>query len=941
MTSNLENGESNQLRDPIFEIEKVQLMFSLQNIVSMVVANNILCMALKTGRIIRIDLDHPEAVDDIDLPRKPSETGQIRHIFLDPTGTHLLITTTAGDSYSLNGSSTKPKALARLKGLMIESVGWCPNHPTRITGEILLGTADGTIQETMIEPSNEYFKREDRYLRQVWKNTTGDAITGIQTFNGSETNTRRVIACSKGRLWFWQGKLSRRGERDVTPAYPKFFEKEEPLMEEFDTNDNECLSVSPMKGNRNPSRVFAWLTGIGVVHGSMIFNDKDKNGVLKQAQLLLYDQLKWLNSDEPIRSMLLTEYHIIMLQGKNTVIAVNRLNSQLAFKEEIKGDNNNNEPILGLCADKHVSTFWAYSEENIYEIKVVGNEEREIWKTFLECGEYEEALKLAKDGYSRDVVLTSYGEKLLKDGDYTKAASMLGQCSKSFETCSLEFMESGEFDALYIYLVAKLKSLNKSHTMQRTILTSWVIEVLMEKMNSLDDQYAAVVVAAGGGDDNGDDERAAIKAKLNEVNKLYLKFISDYKHDLEKNTVYEIISMHSRREELLHYASTVDDGAFVLSYWIRMEEWEKALQVLRAENSTSLTYKYATVMLVNAPKATVDTWMRISDIDPAKLIPALLSYVSSYRGEADNQAIRYLKYAIKTLNVDDPAVHNALISIYASSKNYDEEPLMQFLQTHSSRPKFDFDFALRVCTQFDRTQCSVYIYSSMGLYEEAVKLALKKDSIELASSVADKPSNDPQLRKMLWLQVARKVISKGGFDKAVELMNRCELLKIEDLLPLVPEFTVLDKQLKNQVINSMENYNEQISELNREMEDSVHTASNVKQQINKFEKRYALIEPGEGCAICEFPLATRRFYVFPCQHAFHYDCLLDSIKKTADYGIKQKIAEAQKSSTSNNIKELPSLVDEILSEKCILCGEGKIDSIDVPLVTRQMETFAF
>lgn len=47
----------------IFSIEKVQLQFAVNNIVSFVVANNILCMALKTGRIIRIDLEHPQDVD--------------------------------------------------------------------------------------------------------------------------------------------------------------------------------------------------------------------------------------------------------------------------------------------------------------------------------------------------------------------------------------------------------------------------------------------------------------------------------------------------------------------------------------------------------------------------------------------------------------------------------------------------------------------------------------------------------------------------------------------------------------------------------------------------------------------------------------------------------------------------------------------------------------
>lgn len=38
---------------------------------------------------------------------------------------------------------------------------------------------------------------------------------------------------------------------------------------------------------------------------------------------------------------------------------------------------------------------------------------------------------------------------------------------------------------------------------------------------------------------------------------------------------------------------------------------------------------------------------------------------------------------------------------------------------------YNLDYALRLCTQNGRTQSCVHIYSQMGLYEEAVNLALK------------------------------------------------------------------------------------------------------------------------------------------------------------------------------------------------------------------------
>lgn len=49
---------------PIFEVQRVQLQFSVAaDFVAAQVANNVLILALSTGRILRIDLETPEDVD--------------------------------------------------------------------------------------------------------------------------------------------------------------------------------------------------------------------------------------------------------------------------------------------------------------------------------------------------------------------------------------------------------------------------------------------------------------------------------------------------------------------------------------------------------------------------------------------------------------------------------------------------------------------------------------------------------------------------------------------------------------------------------------------------------------------------------------------------------------------------------------------------------------
>lgn len=51
---------------PIFNTEQVQLKFAISSeFVAAQVANNVLILALSTGRILRIDLDNPEDIDGL------------------------------------------------------------------------------------------------------------------------------------------------------------------------------------------------------------------------------------------------------------------------------------------------------------------------------------------------------------------------------------------------------------------------------------------------------------------------------------------------------------------------------------------------------------------------------------------------------------------------------------------------------------------------------------------------------------------------------------------------------------------------------------------------------------------------------------------------------------------------------------------------------------
>ena len=191
---------------PIFDVQKVQLQFDIStDFVAAQVANNVLIIALSTGRILRFDLDNPEDIDDIDLPKRPAEIGVIKKLFLDPSASHLIITTTLGENYYLHTQSRQPKALARFKGVQVESVAWNPSQPTASTREILIGAADGNVYESYIEPSTEFYRREEKYIKNVYNPQDGAVVGLYVEFLSTMPDTRRIMVATRHRLLHFAG----------------------------------------------------------------------------------------------------------------------------------------------------------------------------------------------------------------------------------------------------------------------------------------------------------------------------------------------------------------------------------------------------------------------------------------------------------------------------------------------------------------------------------------------------------------------------------------------------------------------------------------------------------------------------------------------------------------------------------------------------------------
>ncbi|PCH33839.1 hypothetical protein WOLCODRAFT_130019 [Wolfiporia cocos MD-104 SS10] len=876
---------------PLFELGRVQYTLPAP-LASLVVSSDVLSMGLSNNVIVQIELSRSEQVVKIQIPRKPNEM-TIHKLFLDPSGRHLIVTSLQGENWYLYRGWKKPKQLKGFK-MVIESVAWnkasllSSSHSTS-TREFLIGTRNGTIYEAVLDAEDDFFKSQERYLQPLFTLPERQPVTGLKSDFYPPSNPGRalVVATTPTRIYQFVGFPDRRsdeGGRVFSNLFATYRDTAPKILElpgNVDYSELHTFGPNADQAHSLP-KYLAWMTSPGIYHGTLNF-ESSTDDLIDGAQLLPYPTVMAAPSTSPNApaalgvpsSMALTEFHFVLLY-RDRVVGVSSLNEQTTYEEMLPLKPN--EEVRGMTADPVRKTYWVYTDQSLFEL-VVSNEHRDVWKIYLEKGKYDLALQYAKTATQRDHVMCAQARAFFDEGRYFPAAQCYSQCSVSFEEVALKFLDAGERDALRSYITSRLERTRKTDLSQRMMLATWLVEFYLSKCDELDDLIASESVSHDV--DNLQAERTILEDDLRQ-------FFQTYKANLDKHVVYELIQGHGRTDMYLHYATVVGDHERVVEHWVMEEEWTKALDAINRQTDLELYYRFGPVLVRQAPKETVDSWLRQPALDPLRLVPALLRLQHAPRDAlSPNHAIRYLAHAIFEQGCTAPTVHNLMITFHAAvagAHAEDDGPLLRFLAAApadalTGRPYYDLDYALRLCKQAGRTQACVHIYSKMGLYESSVDLALEKGDLELAKINADMPEDDERLRKKLWLKIARYVVQdKQDIKMAMRFLENTDLLKIEDILPFFPDFVVID-DFKEEICTALEGYAAHIDALKGEMDEATRNAAAIKQDIGALQQRFVTIDSAERCAACSQALFSRQFYVFPCQHTFHADCLIGLTKE--------------------------------------------------------------
>ena len=632
-------------------------------ITHMCVCNSHLVMGMSTNILLCIDLDHPDSPNEVELV-KSVEDG-IGNMFLDPTGRHLIVSMKSGENYYLMYGAKKAKALAKLKGHKITSVGWNQRAVTdNSTDAILVGTLKGVILETKLSTAEDmhmFSASTEQYVRQL-HSFTAAPVTGIEfdTMPSSGAHTEYFILVTLGnRLFQFIGSVPPSPDPTIFHSvFASCSDTPEHFVELPGKIDRSQLCMFCPKFQSSP-RSFAWMTATGIYCGQIDLScSSGPHSVTADTKLIQYQRDEDEKRDPPL-SIILTEFHILVLFADRMKVVCS-LNEQLIYNDLFTDRFGS---LLGLCRDPVKQTIWAFTPKAVFKYRVV-REARNVWQIHLDQNQFKLARQYCQDNRANlDKVLTKEAEHLFASREYSQSAEVYAKTQTSFEEVALKFISLEDKDALKHFLMHKLNTLKSSDKMQITMIVVWLTEIWLNQLGQLKERG---------------EETSSRYENIQEGFRKFLA-VSHVKDCISENrsTIYDLIASHGDIEDMIFFAVLIQDFERVISHHIQQNNYKSALELMSKQMNKELFYRFSPLLMQHVPYETVNAWIAKKEhLDPRLLIPALVQYDNLTCIEQGNEAIRYLEFCIQKLHIKDEAIHNYLLSMYAKLKS---DSLMKYL----------------------------------------------------------------------------------------------------------------------------------------------------------------------------------------------------------------------------------------------------------------------
>ncbi|XP_065571293.1 vacuolar protein sorting-associated protein 18 homolog isoform X2 [Artemia franciscana] len=940
---------------PFFTYRKIQFVPKSQ-LVDVSVGAKHLAIGLQNKTLLKIQPNQmrEETITENDLTKSVSSSSIVHRVFLDPTGQHILVSLSPRDTadspaellYMKNGvpneKLSKPRLVSRAKGQLITAVGWNPNHSSdESTGPILLGTKNGLLFETELKSDEGFFQSGiEQYFKQIFDVGKGQPtrITGIEFHqcNRSDGIGYFIFVTTMTRFYQFIGSVNSEDTRPLLVNVMNMYLNMPEKFWEFPSSDvhvEHLLKTKPLQIWKPHLKLapshFAWLTTSVIVCGKIDVSSDHSESVVQNRKSIHFESFAADSAGKPLvpRAIGLTEFHLVLLYS-DRVVAVCILNEQPVYEttfREVK--------FLGMTGFSS-GHFWAYSDRSVYEYSI-SDEKRNMWRVYMDLGRFDEAKSHCRGNESKlNTIMIRQAEHLLENRKFEESAKCFAETKLSFEEITLKFLELKQTEALRVYLLKRLSMLKPEMVTQASLIVLWSLELFLQELGT-----------------QRDAEKLFDSSQTSSWNN-FKKFIKHPQVHMtmkcNKKAVYNLISSHGDKSALLECALEVGDYYKVLDEYVQENQYKEALEFLEAKRSAELYYRYIGPILVAIPEEAFVILIKIGHLlNPSLLLPSLTACAAEGSSKNAGFVVRYLEHCIKKLDVRDPAIHHFLLSLLVKES---PEKVLVYLQEQGNDPSeipYCLQTALRICLAGGPAQdrSLIWLYRLLERYEESVEKALSINAIDLAKETANQVVDDDVMRKRLWLKIARHIIEEeNDISRALQMLQSCEQLKLEEVLPFFPDFTTIDL-FRGALCSSLQAYSDHLDQLKEEMDEATKSAEAIRQEISIVKSRPILIKSNEKCSICHKTLLISSVYIFPCSHHFHADCLeaevlpqLSGIKKERIHDLKRQLASLSTKDDTSSIKSgsksehdtLKEEIDEILAGDCLYCGDLMIDSVDKP-----------
>ncbi|CAI5443766.1 unnamed protein product [Caenorhabditis angaria] len=953
------------------------------------VKNGEMLAAISDRLLLRQSVSNSERPQELALPIQAPDA--IQHVHLAFSGFHALVSTRQGNNFYIHMKTSTVHHIKKLK-TQITAVGWNPEFLKESeTGSILLGTSQGGIIELSITSTGivnvlkELTPQLQAQGSEQKLSAQGSPISEIQLFVADDDPKAKkwlVIITQSSRIVLQSAVLEQIVQRasgftssaSLQSGFMSLQEMPTTMFHTlFQSKDANCHVINATKltekfknraslvfypENAEPKR-YAWISPDGVTIGKVdVFAERIQDVLIEEMNLehrLI--EGRW---ESPLGAVL-TDYHVI-LAFSTRVLAISLLTPNNVVFEDVWGAEFGQ--ALGLSSDPSSEFMWLYTSTG-FTMKYRSNDEaRYVWRKYLERREYARALQIARTRISiepeaYELVLRKQADWYIEEKNYTAAAEILAQSSEPFESIVLKFLTNADERkmGLKTLLDKKLEKLTRSEDkMRRDALVLWLFEIQLSEL-------AEMRRSKG--------KEAEIKDTVDHVQRYFVR-----KHvfeSIQNNTeaVYRICISHVDFDMQLYIANTVKDTRTIVNILMLREQYVEVLDVLRTCPVEDLAYEMAPLLIEHIPKQLIGFFVQnIDRIRPEKLTSTLALCMKNQ--EMAIAAIKYLEIIMSSSRHRlSKFLHNLFIQLMAKFR---AEKLILYLKNyglHRDNLPYEFDFAMRTCEQYEINDCIIHLFCVAEMYAEAVEKALRVD-VELAKRCArmmdaeegffggdeeeEMGAVDLERKKRIWMKIAKHTISteKDDIPKCINLIKESnDILTIQDILPLFPEFTKVD-HFKEALVEYLRKHSKKIEKLQDSMKDATETAAEIREKTEKLKNRVTIIKPGDICAHCARPLVGRPFFVHACRHFFHRDCLelaivpflcdeqrnllkklsAEETRICAQIEAEIKVGNKNEALVKEKIYEkVAKSISKVIGTDCPLCGNSAILQIDEPFLS--------